>query len=587
MSDPREVTLDATEARRQTAARNRYLNLVVYPQARLVGNVLVLAGVALHNAFILESFSSSGFVALAAGALLYSLASWLALRLWYGAITAVDLGMAFTVADVVVWTFMIYASGAERSWLFFLMLIRAADQRFAGVRRIVAFGSFSVGCYAAMLAYVALVDGRPLPWGRALTTLFFLTATNLYIAITARTAEIMRARLVSAIRVARQANERHEEALATLSASEARYRDLFENAHDPMVAFAGDGTILDANRATVEATGYARDELVGASLAKLVSPEEAMRSMGNIARMMAGENVPQRELLEVRTKDGRIVFVEPRTQIIRDRTGKPVAMLGIYREITDRVQAELVLRDAKEAAEAASRAKSQFLASMSHELRTPLNSVIGFSKVLLNRTDGELTETQALYIKTMHENSTHLLRLIDEILDIARIEAGKTELVREDVRFDTLVEECLQASRPLLADKPVTLDGTIERDVPVIAADRTKLKQVLLNLLGNASKFTAYGRVSVTVRATPDAVQVSVSDTGRGIPPAELPWIFDPFRQVPVPGRATSGIGLGLAICKKFVELHDGHIWVESTEFRGSTFHFTVPYDRAERGGSK
>ncbi|MBM3218257.1 MAG: PAS domain S-box protein [Candidatus Rokubacteria bacterium] len=299
--------------------------------------------------------------------------------------------------------------------------------------------------------------------------------------------------------------------------------------------------------------------------------------MGNLRRMMAGEAMPQRPLVEVRRKDGRVAFVEPRTHIVRDREGRPIGMLGIYREITDRVQAEMALRDAKDAAEAASRAKSQFLASMSHELRTPLNSVIGFSKVLLNRGEGELTEAQALYIRTMYENSTHLLRLIDEILDIARIEAGKTELLSEDVRVDELVDECVQSSRPLLAGKRVTLEGRAARDLPALFADRTKLKQVLLNIVGNAIKFTASGSSVVTARATAGAVQVSVADTGRGIPAAELPWIFDPFRQVPVPGRATSGVGLGLAICKKFVELHGGRIWVESTEFRGSTFYFTVP----------
>jgi signal transduction histidine kinase len=245
----------------------------------------------------------------------------------------------------------------------------------------------------------------------------------------------------------------------------------------------------------------------------------------------------------------------------------------------------MALRDAKDAAEAASRAKSQFLASMSHELRTPLNSVIGFSKVLLNQADGGLTDTQALYVRTMHENSTHLLRLIDELLDLARIEAGKTELEREEVQLAALVHECVQASRPLLADKRVFLDAEVEGTIAPVFADRTKLKQVLLNLLGNAIKFTTVGRIVVTVRATPEAAQVSVSDTGRGIPAGDLPAIFDPFRQVPSSGRASSGVGLGLAICKTFVGLHDGRIWVESREWQGSTFHFTVPYDRAERGG--
>ncbi len=580
MSDPAEIILDAEEARRETARRNRSLNLVVYPRARLLGNLMVLAAVALHNAFILQAFSWPALTPLAAGIVLYSLVSWLVLYAWYEKVTAIDLGLVFIVADLVVWTFAIYASGAERSWLFFLMLIRAADQRFASVRRILAFGHVAVACYGLMLAYVAFVEGRPLTWGRALTTLFFIYGANVYVALTARTAEALRARMVSAIRMARQANERREEAMATLRESEVRYRGIFENANDPMVTFGADGTILNVNGAAEALLQYTREELIGRSFTTLVTPEEAARSADNLRRLMAGEALPQRTLVEVLRKDGSIVLVEPRNHVIHDTQGRPVGVQGIYRDMTERVQAEMFLRDAKDAAEAASRAKSQFLASMSHELRTPLNSVIGFSKVLLNRTDGDLTETQALYVRTINKSSTHLLRLIDELLDIVRIEAGKAELVREEVRLGELVEECVQSSRPLLAGKRVTLETDVAPDLPPVSADRTKLKQVLLNLLGNAIKFTVAGRVAVTVREARDAVHVSVSDTGRGIPADELPRIFDPFRQVPVSERATSGVGLGLglAICKEFVELHEGRIWVESRELRGSTFHFTVPF---------
>ncbi len=578
MSDPGEIALDPEEARRQTARRNRELNLVVYPRTRLLGNVMVVVAVGLHNAYLLESFSWPALGRFAAGILLYSLLSWLVLAVLYEKVRAVDLGVVFMALDVVVWTVAIYASGAERSWLFFLMLIRAADQRFASVRRLLLFGHFSVASYAVMLGYVALVDGRPLTWGRALTTLFFLWGANVYLAVTARTAERLRARLVDAIRMARQANARHEEALASLRESEARYRNIFENAAEPVVTFGRDGTILNVNRAAEELFMYTRQELVGRSFSMLVTPEEFARARGNLRRMMTGEASPQRTLVEIICKDRSIVLVEPRTRVIHDTQGRPVGVQGIYRDMTDRVKAEMALRDAKDAAEAASRAKSQFLASMSHELRTPLNSVIGFSKVLLNRTDGALTEPQALYVRTIHDNSTHLLRLIDEILDIARIEAGKAELVRDDVPLAPLIDECVQASRPLLADKPLVLETEVAPGLRPVSADRTKLKQVLLNLLGNAIKFTDAGRIVVTAREVPGAAQVSVSDTGRGIPAAELTRIFDPFRQVPAPGPTTTGVGLGLAICKTFVELHQGRIWAESDELRGSTFHFTIPH---------
>jgi PAS domain S-box-containing protein len=583
LSDPGEIALDPEEARRQTARRHRELNLVVYPRARLLGNLMVVVAVGLHNAFLLESFSWPALGRFAAVILLYSLASWLVLAALYEKVRAVDLGVVFMALDVVVWTVAIYVAGGERSWLFFLMLIRAADQRFASVRRLLAFGHLSVACYAAMLGYVALVDGRPLTWGRALTTLFFLWGANLYLALTARTSERLRARLVEAIRLARQANARHEEALTSLRESEARYRNIFENAAEPVVTFGRDGTILNVNLAAEELFLYTRQELVGRSFSMLVTPEEFARARGNLRRMMAGEASPQRTLVEIVRKDRSIVLVEPRTRVIHDTQGRPVGVQGIYRDMTDRVRAEMALRDAKDAAEAASRAKSQFLASMSHELRTPLNSVIGFSKVLLNRTDGALTDAQALYVRTIHDNSTHLLRLIDEILDIARIEAGKAELVRENVPWAPLIDECVQVSRPLLAGLPLVLETDVPPGLRPVSADRTKLKQVLLNLLGNAIKFTASGRILVTVRDVAGAAQVSVSDTGRGIPAAELTRIFDPFRQVDAPGPTTTGVGLGLAICKTFVELHQGRIWAESDELRGSTFHFTIPHGEGAR----
>ncbi|MGH7323098.1 MAG: ATP-binding protein [Candidatus Rokuibacteriota bacterium] len=226
----------------------------------------------------------------------------------------------------------------------------------------------------------------------------------------------------------------------------------------------------------------------------------------------------------------------------------------------------------------ASRLKSQFLASMSHELRTPLNSIIGFSKVLLNRLDGELNDKQEAYVRSVHNSSTHLLQLINSILDISRIEAGKLDLKREPFDLLELVDECMESSAPLARGKPLK----VERDVPVdmlrVTADRTKVKQVLLNLLSNAIKFTPGGRVVVRARPEAEAVHVSVSDTGVGIRKADLGRLFEPFERLENPlARHAGGTGLGLAISKKFVELHGGQMWAESRENLGSTFHFTLP----------
>jgi len=226
----------------------------------------------------------------------------------------------------------------------------------------------------------------------------------------------------------------------------------------------------------------------------------------------------------------------------------------------------------------ASRLKSQFLANMSHELRTPLNSIIGFSKVLLNRLDGDLTERQDAYVRSVHNSSRHLLELINSILDFSRVEAGKFEMRLEKVDLHDVVEECIESSMPLVRDKRVKLDKNIPVELPAVTADRVRIKQVILNLLSNAIKFTHSGHVLVQVRPGADAVHISVSDTGIGISPGDLQRLFEPFQRLDNPlAQQADGTGLGLAISKKFVELHRGRIWAESHESQGSTFHFTLP----------
>jgi signal transduction histidine kinase len=226
----------------------------------------------------------------------------------------------------------------------------------------------------------------------------------------------------------------------------------------------------------------------------------------------------------------------------------------------------------------ASRLKSQFLASMSHELRTPLNSIIGFSKVLLNRFDGELTERQEMYIRSVHNSGAHLLQLINGILDFSRIEAGKLEMISEEVDLHELIDECIESSMPLARGKQMKVEKNVPLELPPLSGDRTKIKQILLNLLSNAIKFTGQGRVLVSVVPEPDAIRVSVADTGIGIREDDLARLFEPFQQLDNPVvRSAGGTGLGLAISKKFVELHGGRIWAESRENQGSTFHFTLP----------
>jgi len=232
--------------------------------------------------------------------------------------------------------------------------------------------------------------------------------------------------------------------------------------------------------------------------------------------------------------------------------------------------------------------KTQFLAVMSHELRTPLNSIIGFSKVLLKGLDGPLTETQKHDLQIVCDSGQHLLTLVQDLIDISRINAGKMELEIEEVDLQEMVQSVLDALSALVRDKPVTLAQSIAPDIPPVPADRRRLRQILLNLLSNAVKFTEAGMITVsaqTIRAwNPSSnrvepfVQVDVTDTGIGIPPEKLNDIFVEFVQVDSSdSRCYGGAGLGLPIAKKLVELHGGRIWAKSQVGHGSSFIFTLP----------
>ena len=242
----------------------------------------------------------------------------------------------------------------------------------------------------------------------------------------------------------------------------------------------------------------------------------------------------------------------------------------LARQDVERARAEL---------EEVSRHKSAFLANMSHELRTPMNAIIGFSDVLDQGMAGELTDKQRRYVEDIRGSGHHLLGLINDVLDIAKIEAGRYEL---DVTRFALGDALLEAKRLVTdraAEAGVTLTSDIDQSVGWIDADPRKVRQILLNLLSNAVKFTPHGgRVDLRASMSNGNYEISVVDTGIGIPPADQDSIFDEFTRLN--GGSTEGTGLGLALARRFVELHGGRIFVDSAPGRGSTFTFTLPAQR-------
>ena len=231
--------------------------------------------------------------------------------------------------------------------------------------------------------------------------------------------------------------------------------------------------------------------------------------------------------------------------------------------------------------EAASRHKSEFLANMSHELRTPLNAIIGFSEVLSERMFGDINEKQAEYIDDILQSGQHLLSLINDILDLSKIEAGRMELELSEFDLPDLIENTMTLVRERAVRRGVALGRSIDERLGTIRADERKVKQVLLNLLSNALKFTSEGgKISVRAAANDGAAEISVTDTGVGIAPEDQATVFEEFRQVGTASKKIEGTGLGLAISRKFIALHGGRIWVTSKVGSGSTFSFTLPLQR-------
>ena len=272
--------------------------------------------------------------------------------------------------------------------------------------------------------------------------------------------------------------------------------------------------------------------------------------------------------------------------VMRKRTGtfaaEEVALLQTFAtQSALAIQNARLFREIEEKSrqlEVASQHKSEFLANMSHELRTPLNAIIGFSEVLTDRMFGELNEKQEEYLKDIYASGTHLLSLINDILDLSKIEAGRMELELTEFHLPTAIESALMLVRERAGRRSLTLQTSIDDQLGQIQADERKVRQVVLNLLSNSIKFTPEGgRIEVAAVPRDGFVEISVNDTGIGIAPEDQEKVFEEFRQVGTTAKKIEGTRLGLTLCRKFVQLHGGKIWVKSELGVGSTFAFSLP----------
>ncbi|WP_158786724.1 PAS domain-containing sensor histidine kinase [Granulicella sp. L46] len=392
----------------------------------------------------------------------------------------------------------------------------------------------------------------------------------------------------SRIRLAEQQANARAEMLA-----ERKFRELIENAPDAILQVDQAGAIVIANCTAEKMFCYTREELIGLNVDQLVP--EANRAAHPTHRKTlatAGKSRPMGLGLDLfaQRKDGTQFPVEISLSPMNTEAG--VHVTAVIRDVTDRKLTEQRVRSLQESymtelqarhkeAERLNQLKSEFMASISHELRTPLHTIIGFAELMQEEGEGPLNSRQRRFMEHIHVDSEHLLGLINDVLDLSRIEAGGLQLHTEPVRLILIVAESIAAIRLYAESRSVSIRMGSEIDFNVLA-DPMRLRQILYNLLSNGAKFTQPGgEVHVEAAVEGNNVRITVSDTGLGIAPEERTQIFEKFYQVGLtPVGVREGTGLGLAICKQLVEMQKGTIWVESELGKGSKFHFTLPHNQ-------
>jgi PAS domain S-box-containing protein len=385
-----------------------------------------------------------------------------------------------------------------------------------------------------------------------------------------------------------------------LLASERDYRELVMLANSIILRWSPEGRITFLNEFGLQFFGYNREEILGRHVLGTIVAERESSGRGLrplMERICADPQKFERNINENMRRNGDRVWIDWTNRVVLDEQGRIREILSIGSDITERKQAEEELERhrehleeqirnrtrelaaAKERAESADRLKSAFLASMSHELRTPLNSVIGFTGILLQEIPGKLNDEQRKQLEMVRGSARHLLALINDVLDISKIEAGQFTIDQEPFDVQESMKTVVTSVKQSAWDKGLSLVYEGAPDVGRVIGDRRRYEQVLLNLLSNAVKFTEAGSIIVETRIKETgAVEVMVRDTGIGISRTDQADLFQPFHQVESgTSRRYEGTGLGLSISRRLVELMGGAIWVASEPGIGSTFGFSVP----------
>ncbi|SEM24218.1 PAS domain S-box-containing protein [Syntrophus gentianae] len=414
-----------------------------------------------------------------------------------------------------------------------------------------------------------------------------------------------------AIEVIRDVTEQHLTGQA-LRESERKYRELVELANSIILRFNSDGIVTFMNEFGLRFFGYSAEEILGRQLIGSIVPltDSNGRDLSHLMKQIyADPEAFEQNVNENLLRNGDRVLISWANKVVRNEQGEVAEILSIGTDVTELKRAEDRIRQlnkelqryteelehrvaertaelvvAKERAEAADRLKSAFLATMSHELRTPLNSIIGFTGIILQGLAGPLNPEQNKQLEMVRGSARHLLALINDVLDISKIEAGQLEVTCEPFDLRASIEKVADIVKPLAEKKELTLQLDLGSEVGTWVSDPRRIEQILINLLNNAIKFTDCGHIALAAKIEKDVLFLSVTDTGIGIKAEDLQNLFQPFRQIDTGlTRNYEGTGLGLAICRRLIELLGGRISIESQWGVGSTFTISLPVKKGGR----
>ncbi len=453
--------------------------------------------------------------------------------------------------------------------------------------------------FALVPAEAALVGGRPavmragfaaglaLLAVAAVEALGMLPASRLTLPVWEIYVCSVLAALVQAVLIAAAAQDRQRAADAAAAEGAAMYRFLADNAMDLITRHSPDGCIRFASPASLALIGRLPEEINGLALSSLAHPDQ-MNAVQ--AALMEASYYGRAGTAEARLKhkDGHYVWAEIRCRPAHVGQGEPADIVAVTRDISKAKEQERALVEARDEALAASRAKSRFLANMSHELRTPLNAILGFSEITMREMFGPVGPRYQDYARLIHESGAHLLDLINSVLDMSKIEAGKLELSEELFELDDVAQSALRFLKIPAERAGVALKLEIAPEARLVFADRRAVKQMLVNLLSNGVKYTPPGgevRVSARVR---NGVELQVRDTGTGISKADLERLGKPFEQVESSEvRAKEGTGLGLALVRSLAQMHGGEAVLDSALGEGTTVTVRLPHAAVDVKGER